>query len=890
MNKDILILREAISKVVHMLAQISGLTVTQRGTEAYVKTDRVTLKPVLVNIPFIPDDASDDLIAAIQGFLDHEVAHILFTNWKAVKEAYSVSESLGMMHNAVEDTFIEREMAKRFPGCGHNISILHDFFIRKITTPALEKLEEAITNKKVPAEKRDELRFNIIAIPLIRAWSNQHTFADWLKSSGNDQNPYIKSLIAKMPASVIARIPKIKDSFESLEIAKIIEGILHPPAPPAPKQQPMPMPPEQSDEDDECEEGNPGEGKETDTKGKGEKPHKNDSKKADGDEDSGDDKDAENEDGEGDGENGETESEKGKKPKKDKKSKEKEKDADGTGDEGEDSADGSEAPGEDDPGDGGEPDEDGAEGEDDQSPEGASEAGSEDDEGGGDEEDDSDGSSGDPERTEGDGDDADEPDRDGGDEDRAGEDADGGEPDDGSGDGSDDAGDGEEDSDGDDAEDGDGGGAGGGDEDSDGSDEADEGEGDQSGEGDEGDGGDEAGEDEAGKGSSGQEGGDEKSSKRGAEESGEGIEQEAKGDVDIDDSEKEGERTEAKSKMNQPGIGANGPSFSSIDVKPYDFDSLVRKHITDEAIRQTRDSDYSIYSTEFDIIGKHVLSQSYSDRQFTLMDDSVRGMVGVMQKEIERMMAQKNRVFNVGGQKRGKINSPGLYRILSNDPRVFKRREEFQAKDTAVSLVCDNSGSMNGDPCRIAMSAAYALAATLERVNISNEVIGFTTDANGKPGSGYDYNHIESEGRRNGITYSRVLPIRLSIFKEFTERLTPPVRHRFADMAYNQPNMGGNVDGESIQFGINRLLQRKEQRKVMLVLSDGFPAGGERAAINSHLHKVVKDATKAKVEIIGIGIKSTAVQTFYPKSMVLNRVEDLPKMVMGELKRILLAA
>lgn len=884
MNRDIIILREAITKVVQMLSQMSGLTVTQRGSQAYVKTDPRTLKPQLVNIPFIPDDASDDLIAAIQGFLDHEVAHILFTNWQAVKDAVAVGPSLAQLHNMVEDTFIEREMARKFPGCGHNLSVLHDFFIRKITTPALDAIEEGIKSGKIPAASRDELYFNALCVPLCRSWAGQHTFGDWLKDTGYDQNPLIKKLASMMPKDALARIPKIKDSFEALAIAKIIEGILHPPAPPAPKQNAKGQ--EQADEDGNAD-SEPSDKK--DGKGKGEKPHKNESKNADGDEDCGDDEDAQNESGEGDGESGKTESDKGKKAGKSKKSKENKEDAEGTDEDDSDRDSGSEAAGEDDDGAGGSSAAD--------EPEGEAEDASGDDAGDRPED----------ERGDGEGDDATagaSGDR-GDDQDGAGEgdQPDSGAGDDGAEDGSDAADDDGSDGDGSDApgsgdgegddesEAGDGGGAGDDGEGSDGSDEAGEDEGDLEGEGGEGD-GDGAGDKSEGpsEGSSGQEGGDKKPGQRGKEE-GRAEPEEGKGDLDVDDSQPPAsagdEDDDGAEAEHQPGIGV---SFSKIEVKPYDFDSMVRQHITDEAIRQTRDADYSVYSTEFDIVGRHEMSPAYSDRQFTAMEDGVRHMVGVMQKEIERMMAQKNRVFNVGGQKRGKLNAPGLYRIVGNDPRVFKRKEEHQAKDTAVSLVVDNSGSMSGDKCRIAMSAAYALAATLERVNISHEVIGFTTDGHGKIGSGYNAYDIEREGQRLGIAYSRIIPMRLTLFKEFAERLTPPVRQRFADMAYNQPRMGGNVDGESIAFGMNRLMQRKEQRKVMLVLSDGFPAGGDPAAINSHLHRVVAEAKKAKIEIIGIGIQSTAVQTFYPKSMVLNRVEDLPKMVMGELKRILMAA
>ena len=867
MNRDIQILREAVTKVVQMLAQIPGLKVTQRGSQAFVQTDKKTLKPILVNIPFIPDDASQDLILAIQGFLDHEVAHILYTKWEAVRDAYAVSDMLGLTHNIVEDTFIERKITKDFPGCGHNLSQLHDFFIRKITQPALDKLDEMVRDGDLDPKDLEKERFNVILVPLVRAWSGQHVFADFLKDNGHYDNPFVKNLVAKMPPAEIIKVAKVPDSFEALRLAKIILAIIQPPAPPAQQQAPQPQPKQQSSSQQK-----------QDGKGKGEKDHKESSKNADGDQNSGEQPDdATNEDGEGDGKSGSTPSKDGKSKKS--KSKEKDKNAEKDDEESQDSDPGQDGPGKDPEGSG---DQDGhaegAEGDSDRSDAGDDANDAEDGSGRSDKASEGDGAESDPGEDQGDRGaergDADRDDQDdassgaGGAEDDADSDrgSDEGEPDDGRG-----AGDSDSDED-----------------------EDEEGEAGQGGQGDERE-PDAEGQD--GSGRPGEEGQDDRKGESRKESRGTKAEKEAgeagKGDVDIDDTlnngavEADGEEAEGS---NTPGIGHIEGDFEDAGINPYDFDSMVRKHITDEAVRQTRDADYAIYSTDFDIVEKHELSAAYKDEQFVKMDEAARQMMGVMQREIERMMAQRNRVFNLGGQKRGKLNAPGFHRLLVNDDRVFKKKVEHHAKDTAVALLCDNSGSMSGDACRVAMSAAYALCATLERVGLNSEVIGFTTSNRGKPGSGYSYQKIAEEEMRLGINYSRATPLRLTIFKDFAERLTPPVRQRFADMAYNQPNMGANVDGESVQFAINRLLKRKEQRKVILVLSDGFPSAGDTTALYSHLHKVVADAAKAKVELIGVGIQSDAVKTFYPKYMILNRIEDLPKMVMGELKRILMAA
>lgn len=860
MNRDIIILREAITKVVQMLAGM-GLRVTQRGSSAYVQTDPRTLKPTLVNIPFIPDNATDELIHAIQGFMDHEVAHILFTDWKAVIEANKTAK-LDQLHNIVEDPFIERMMGIKFPGAAHNIHILHDFFIAKITQPALDEIEAAHKAGKLKGDAYEAARFSVLLVPLVRAWSGQFTFHDFMTKEGHyTSNKFVKLLVSKASAALVARFPKVKDSWEALDLARELHAILYPPQ----KEQEANQP----GEGEPCEDGEAGKpskdnkSNKKDTPGKGEKEHKNESKNADGDEDSEETPDdANNEAGEGEGEAGDNDggTTKSSKGDKSKKNKEKKDNAEKADDEAQDGDSGTDSDREDGNGaDGDDGDKPGA----DRDPPGG--AGDDED---AESEDDAGGSGRDPER---DDDGSHGEDGDGADDEADG--ADGSDSDSGSDDEDKQDGDGDESGRGDNSDDGDA--------DADGS-EDEEGE----------DAGQEDGDDSEGKSSGGQEGGDDEEGDEGKAQSVANDDDAGDQDIDIDDANtySKAEGKQKVEKAGQPGIGHVDGDFEDIDVKPYSFEAMVRQHITDEAVRQTRGADYAIYSNEFDIFAKHEITPSFKDSQFTGLEDQTRGMVGVMQKEIERMMAQRNRVFHVGGHKSGKLNAPGFSRILVNDPRVFKRKQEHQAKDTAVSLLVDNSGSMSGQRILTAMSAAYALSSTLDRVNIQHECLGFTTAYQGKPGSGYDFYKIEHESRKLGVEYSRIVPLRITIFKDFAERLTPPVRHRFADMAYNQPNMMSNIDGEAVQIALNRLQTRKEQRKVLLVLSDGMPAGGVPNDLYSHLHKVVEDAEKQHVEVIGIGIQTTAVKSFYPKNVVLNDVAELPRLVMGELKKILLAA
>ena len=185
------------------------------------------------------------------------------------------------------------------------------------------------------------------------------------------------------------------------------------------------------------------------------------------------------------------------------------------------------------------------------------------------------------------------------------------------------------------------------------------------------------------------------------------------------------------------------------------------------------------------------------------------------------------------------------------------------------------------------MAAAYALSQTLERTGIKHEVIGFTTKPITRPHAA----EVHAEEVRIGTVYTRSEPLYMPIYKGFDERLDADCRARFAKAHGHADFLSQNVDGECVEIACFRLLQQREPRKVMLVLSDGEPACSTSRPrdMYSDLHRVVKNAKHMGIEMIGIGIMTTAVKKFYPKSIVLTDIAELPKTVMNELKRILIA-
>jgi cobalamin biosynthesis protein CobT len=310
--------------------------------------------------------------------------------------------------------------------------------------------------------------------------------------------------------------------------------------------------------------------------------------------------------------------------------------------------------------------------------------------------------------------------------------------------------------------------------------------------------------------------------------------------------------------------------------------------ISEDAVEAIHQSDWSVFSREWDRVEPLEPPEEMPANWVPDLEEAVRQMTGRMQKDIERIMASQSHVVNTPGHKRGRLHSASLYRVAQGDPRVFTQRQEHKSKDTAVTLLVDNSGSMHSNNrIAAAMEAAYALSTTLDRVQINHEMIGFTTGDffSRTKGEREMEKAIQEDYYKSGITYDRVIPLVLPIYKSFQERLDATVKKRIAYCMNARRGLNGNIDGESLLIAAERLARQTEKRKVMLVLSDGQPAGGPKSG--PHLKSTVNYLNENGIETIGIGIQSNAVAKYYKNHVVLHNVEDLPGQVMTEIKRLL---
>ena len=173
--QQVSVFRDAIKKVTTILAG-KDLPVIERGRKAYVRYHND--EPVEICIPSIPDDASEKFMEAIRGFVDHEVAHILFTDNKAITAATGGKKIKAFfILNAVEDVFIEKKMSKLFAGSNANLIATRRHVIEDVFTP---RLHDAL------AQSADEVQLfrNFFLVPALRSWGGQLDFISFMEEHG----------------------------------------------------------------------------------------------------------------------------------------------------------------------------------------------------------------------------------------------------------------------------------------------------------------------------------------------------------------------------------------------------------------------------------------------------------------------------------------------------------------------------------------------------------------------------------------------------------------------------------------------------------------------------------------------------------------------------------
>lgn len=410
---------------------------------------------------------------------------------------------------------------------------------------------------------------------------------------------------------------------------------------------------------------------------------------------------------------------------------------------------------------------------------------------------------------------------------------------------------------------------------------------------------------------------------KGEEEEGEESEEEGEDDEDGEEEAEEDEEDESaapepedegaggtgrdsRTKQNETPPGTEDTASGQQDyaganyMKDFDWDKTqdigteFGQYVTDLCSSEMEAEDYTVFTREWDQLEPPQIPRSFKPDWVDNMEKQIQGMVGPVSRNLERAFAARNKSLTQQGLKKGKLSSNNLYRLVAGDDHIYKGKIEHKTRDIAVSLVIDCSGSMHGSKINTAMCSAWVMADVLQRLGVDCEIVGFTTGDLSSAHSRELYDELRDEYSK-GRSWDRTEPIRMPMFKSFREKFSNAIKQRMASYAYIQGAMAGNIDGESVQYAyesLNRHARKgKPKGRMMIVFSDGQPAAGvDGRKLNAHLKNTVKRIEADGVNIVGVGIMSNAVQQFYRKNVKLDNVEELPGIVLKELRDALLAS
>jgi cobaltochelatase CobT len=254
----------------------------------------------------------------------------------------------------------------------------------------------------------------------------------------------------------------------------------------------------------------------------------------------------------------------------------------------------------------------------------------------------------------------------------------------------------------------------------------------------------------------------------------------------------------------------------------------------------------------------------------------VQGLVSRLANKLQRLLlAQQNRSWEFDLEE-GVLDAARLSRVVVDPlhPLAFKRERDMQFRDTVVTLLLDNSGSMRGRPIMVAAMCADILARTLERCAVKVEILGFTTRA-WKGGQSRERWIADGKPTHPG----RLNDLRHIIYKAAD---TPWRRTRKnLGLMMREGLLKENIDGEALIWAYKRLMARSEQRRILMVISDGAPVDDSTLSVNAgnylerHLRQVIHEIeAKSPVEITAIGIGHD-VTRYYRRAVTIVDAEQL---------------
>jgi cobaltochelatase CobT len=356
----------------------------------------------------------------------------------------------------------------------------------------------------------------------------------------------------------------------------------------------------------------------------------------------------------------------------------------------------------------------------------------------------------------------------------------------------------------------------------------------------------------------------------------------------------EGEDSEEGSSPEDTKLAADDTSEATTDAdeapasdRPEDFDATDGNDASepwrprDMGRNEPRGPDYRAFTTRFDeVVGAEELCdaeelsrlRSYLDKQLQHLQGVVARLANRLQR---RLLAKQNRAWEFDLEE-GMLDPARISRVIVDpfQPLSFKREKDMNFRDTVVTLLLDNSGSMRGRPITVAATCADILARTLERCGVKVELLGFTTRA-WKGGQSREAwlaaNKPQNPGRLNDLRH---------IVYKSAEAPWRRARKNLGLMM-REGLLKENIDGEALDWAHKRLLARPEARKILMMISDGAPVDDSTLSVNPgnylerHLRYVIEEIeTRSPVELIAIGIGHD-VTRYYRRAVTIVDAEEL---------------
>ena len=325
-------------------------------------------------------------------------------------------------------------------------------------------------------------------------------------------------------------------------------------------------------------------------------------------------------------------------------------------------------------------------------------------------------------------------------------------------------------------------------------------------------------------------------------------------------------------------------NLSDTDTEKENSENLMQK-----INNSSSDLEYKIFTTNFDEIAKAenlegldeiIKLRKNLDQQLVSFQDLITKLANKLQRQL---LASQKRAWEFDLEE-GLLDTSKLTRVII-DPYSslsFKKEKDYEFKDTVVTLLIDNSGSMRGRPITIAAICADILSRTLERCSVKVEILGFTTK-NWKGGQSREYWNKNGKPKSPG----RLNDLRHIIYKSADTQWR--ISKNNLGLMLKEGLLKENIDGEAINWAFGRLKKRKEERKILMVISDGAPVDDSTLSVNSgdflekHLKKTVKYIeNKGDVEILAIGIGHD-VSRYYSKAIKITDVQELGDVMIEQL-------